>query len=127
MTATDAPEVIPNAHLAAHEAPLRAGYVPDEVKPQALVPYTIDAQGEADLGIAAKIVALRALPGPSRIRAAQAAARLHYPGPVGEMLEQVIGDWGAFGYRLGSHPLMNRLLDNLLARDEGVVHRCEVE
>jgi hypothetical protein len=63
----------------------------------------------------------------ARARRAIGVARTRYPGPVGEMLAQVMNEWINFGHLLGGHTLFKRLFDDLLGPDTGVVHRAEVE
>lgn len=48
-----------------------------------------------------------------RYRAAAFAATQRYPGPVGTLLSREIMAWEEFGYRLGSHRLINELVDHL--------------
>lgn len=49
-----------------------------------------------------------------RLRAAVYHARRRYPGPVGEVLAAELTSWEAFGYRLGGHSVIARLVDHLM-------------
>jgi len=53
---------------------------------------------------------------PQKVRLRDAAVRATclYPGPVGEMLAHELLTWEEFGYRLGGHRLIMRLVDHLL-------------
>lgn len=50
----------------------------------------------------------------SRLRAAAFRATRLYPGPVGELLSLELMTWDEFGYRLGGHQLMWRLVDHII-------------
>lgn len=50
----------------------------------------------------------------ARIRAAARAAERRYPGPVGEVLARELLTWEDFGYRVGKHGLVARLVDDLM-------------
>lgn len=49
-----------------------------------------------------------------RLRAAAFRASRLYPGPVGELLARELLTWEEFGYRLGAHLLIMRLVDYVL-------------
>ena len=49
-----------------------------------------------------------------RLRAAGFRATRLYPGPVGELLSRELLTWEEFGYRLGGHRLIMRLVDHVL-------------
>ena len=49
-----------------------------------------------------------------RLRAAAFRVTRLYPGPVGELLSRELLTWEEFGYRLGGHRLIMRLVDHLL-------------
>ena len=49
------------------------------------------------------------------LRAAARHARAALPAPVGETVAERLTAWEAFGYRFGSHQLLARLLDAVLA------------
>jgi hypothetical protein len=49
-----------------------------------------------------------------RMRDAAVQATCLYPGPAGEMLVRELLTWEEFGYRLGGHQLIMRLVDHLL-------------
>jgi len=49
-----------------------------------------------------------------RLRAAAFRVTRLYPGPVGELLTRELLTWEEFGYRLGGHRLIMRLVDHVL-------------
>lgn len=53
----------------------------------------------------------------SRMLAAARAARLRYPGAVGELVARELTDWEHFGWRVGGgeNALIARLVDELMA------------
>lgn len=55
-----------------------------------------------------------AFPEKQRTRAAAFRATKAYPGPVGELIARELMSWDEFGYRLGSHALVSRLVDHVL-------------
>jgi len=50
----------------------------------------------------------------TRLRAAAFRVTRLYPGPVGELLSRELLTWEEFGYRLGGHRLITRLVDHVL-------------
>ena len=51
----------------------------------------------------------------ARLRAAARHARTALPPPVGDTVAEYLTAWEAFGYRFGSHQLLARLIDPVLA------------
>jgi hypothetical protein len=49
-----------------------------------------------------------------RLRAAAFRVTRLYPGPVGELVSSELLTWEEFGYRLGGHRLIMRLVDHVL-------------
>jgi hypothetical protein len=49
-----------------------------------------------------------------QLRAAAFRVTRLYPGPVGELLSRELLTWEEFGYRLGGHRLIMRLVDHVL-------------
>jgi hypothetical protein len=50
-----------------------------------------------------------------RLHAAATRAPEVYPGPVGELVAHELRAWHGLGTRFGGHPLMTRLIDDVLA------------
>jgi hypothetical protein len=50
-----------------------------------------------------------------RLAAAASRANDVYPGPVGEFVANELRAWNGLGSRFGGHPLMSRLVDDVLA------------
>jgi len=50
-----------------------------------------------------------------RLRAAAFRVTRLYPGPVGELVSRELLTWAEFGYRLGGHRLIMRLVEHVLA------------
>lgn len=82
--------------------------------PGILQPFTPEIVGDLSDPTIARVVADARRVDAVRARKATVIARSRYPGPVGEMLAQTIGEWVDFGHMLGGHTLMGRLFDQLL-------------
>lgn len=50
----------------------------------------------------------------NRIRAAAFRAKNLYPGPVGELINRELLTWEEFGFRVGDHSLVRRLVDDVM-------------